>query len=210
MYIIKCYYFLQLIDEQEQYYAFLRELKRNPWKNMPPKSESKVKNRSTHLEEYQSYMEFSLNLDGYMETLRVLEHELDCFNLSTVVNRIIKAKKLQQQEVDNKRKLVDTDMDEEMLFKRKSADTKTYVEASAGSEEGRAAAAEAEVGAGSSSSKGATGGAGCGGGATGGGGGGATGGAGEGAMGDLAGVARLSAPVLAPSVAKEDDADGGE
>ena len=206
MYIIKCYYFLQLIDEQEQYYAFLRELKRNPWKNMPPKSESKVKNRSTHLEEYQSYMEFSLNLDGYMETLRVLEHELDCFNLSTVVNRIIKAKKLQQQEVDNKRKLVDTDMDEEMLFKRKSADTKTYVEACAGSEEGRAAAAEA----GSSTSTGATGGAGCGGGATGGGGGGATGGAGEGAMGEVAGVERRSAPDLVPPSVAKNDEEGGE
>lgn len=210
---------MQLIDEQEEYYSFLRELKRNPWKSIPSKSEAKIKNPVTHLMEYQSYLEFSLNLDGYMDTLRVLENELGCYNLSTIVNKLIRAK--HQQEVDNvnkiinKRKLVDMgDRDEDMLFKRKSADSQTYVVASVGgaaseTEGGAAAASEAEDGARSSSSKGATGGAGCGGGATGGGGGGATGGAGEGVMGEVAGVERLSAPDLVPSVAKNDE-DGGE
>ena len=155
--------------------------------------------------EYQSYLEFSLNLDGYMDTLRVLENELGCYNLSTIVNKLIRAK----QEVDNannKRKLVDMGDrdDEDMLFKRKSADTQTYVEAgSVTVSEGAAAAADRVD---SSDNKGATGGA-AGGGATGvGGGEGAMGGGGGG--GAMGAVDRLSAPDLAPSVAK--DEDGGE
>ena len=167
--------------------------------------------------EYQSYLEFSLNLDGYMDTLRVLENELGCYNLSTIVNKLIRAKQLQQQEVDNvnklinKRKLVDMgDRDEDMLFKRKSADTQTYVAASVGTEAVAAdSAAGAEDGA-SSSSKGAIGGAGVGGGATGGGGGGATGGGGEGAMGEAAGVERRSAPDLVPPSVAKNDEEGGE
>ena len=122
----------------------MRELKRNPWKSIPSKSEAKIKNPVTHLMEYQSYLEFSLNLDGYMDTLRVLENELGCYNLSTIVNKLIRAK----QEVDNannKRKLVDMGDrdDEDMLFKRKSADTQTNVEAgSVTVSEGAAAAAD--------------------------------------------------------------------
>ena len=164
--------------------------------------------------EYQSYLEFSLNLDGYMDTLRVLENELGCYNLSTIVNKLIRAKQLQQQEVDNvnniinKRKLVDMgDRDEDMLFKRKSANTQTYVVASVGGA-AESAAAGAEDGA--SSSKGAIGGAGVGGGATGGGGGGATGGGGEGAMGEAAGVERRSAPDLVPPSVAKNDKEGGE
>ena len=219
VYLIICILFLQLIDEQEQYYTFLRELKRHPWINIPSKSDAKIKNPCTHLEEYRSYMAFSFNVDGYMETLRVLENVLDCYNLSTMVNRIINAKKMhdidtklkeidneRQLIIDNKRKLVDTDIDEETLFKRKSADTKTYVDGGAGTDsEGKAAVADADR-VGSSDSNGATGGE-AGGGATGGGGGGATGGAG-GELGEVAGVDRLSVLDRVASEAK--DEDGGE
>ena len=219
VYLIICILFLQLIDEQEQYYTFLRELKRHPWINIPLKSDAKIKNPCTHLEEYRSYMAFSFNVDGYMETLRVLENVLDCYNLSTMVNRIINAKKMQDIDkklkeidnerkliIDNKRKLVDTDIDEETLFKRKSADTKTYVDGGAGTDsEGKAAVADADR-VGSSDSNGATGGE-AGGGATGGGGGGATGGAG-GELGEVAGVDRLSVLDRVASEAK--DEDGGE
>ena len=217
VYLIICILFLQLIDEQEQYYTFLRELKRHPWINIPLKSDAKIKNPCTHLEEYRSYMAFSFNVDGYMETLRVLENVLDCYNLSTMVNRIINAKKMhdidtklkeidneRQLIIDNKRKLVDTDIDEETLFKRKSADTKTYVDGGAGTDSEGKAAVAADVG--SSDSNGATGGE-AGGGATGGGGGGATGGAG-GELGEVAGVGRLSALDRVASEAK--DEDGGE
>ena len=218
--LIICILFLQLIDEQEQYYTFLRELKRHPWINIPSKSDAKIKNPCTHLEEYRSYMAFSFNVDGYMETLRVLENVLDCYNLSTMVNRIINAKKMQdidtklkeidnerQLIIDNKRKLVDTDIDEETLFKRKSADTKTYVDAAerTGSDsEGEAESAHVDDGA----INGATGVAGGGGGATGvagGGGGGET----VGGAGDRTDAVRLST-VLLPSPAKDEPAAGGE
>ena len=212
--------FLQLIDEQEQYYAFLRELKRHPWKNIPSKSDAKIKDPCSHLEEYRSYMAFSFNVDGYMETLRVLENVLDSYNLSTIVNRIINAKKMQDIDTklkkidnerqlinDNKRKLVDMDMDEETLFKRKSADTQTYVDAVAAGSDSSEGEAVATVGEGGN--KGATGVAGGGGGATEGGatGGGAEGG--EGAMGDLTDAVRLST-VRPPSPAKDEPAAGGE
>ena len=198
--------FLQLIDEQEQYYTFLRELKRHPWKNIPSKSDAKIKDPVTHLEEYRSYMAFSFNVDGYLETLRGLENVLDCYNLSTMVNRIIDAKKMHDidmklKEIDNKRKLVDMDMDEEKLFKRKSD---AYVDAvvAVGSD---SSAGEVVATVGEGGNRGATGVAGGGGGATG---GGAEGG--EGAMGDLTtDTVRLST-VRPPSPAKEEPAAGGE